>query len=155
VFPGMGVVVSVLAGGGDYRRQDRMRALLAGLGPLVRRYRGDAHVFSESLVYFRSPHPDRSWATAAGAVLDTAALAVSTVDAVRQPAAELRIRSGYVALRRIGDFFGMPYDPAPSRMPRSLSTGRHWSGHDLPRHDPRDSSKQKAGIMTTALIVRT
>ncbi|MEV0055919.1 hypothetical protein AB0H34_36165 [Saccharopolyspora shandongensis] len=74
----------------------------------------ETHTTSPSLVHFRSPQPDRSWITAAGAVLDTAALILSTVDVPRQPAAELCIRSGYVALRRIGDFFGMPYDPDPA-----------------------------------------
>ncbi|MDA3625697.1 hypothetical protein OU415_09635 [Saccharopolyspora sp. WRP15-2] len=73
----------------------------------------ETHTSSPGLVYFRSPHPDRSWVTAAGAVLDTAALIESTVDISRQPAAEMCIRSGYVALRRIGDFFGLPYAPDP------------------------------------------
>ncbi|MGW5649006.1 hypothetical protein ACWEV3_15975 [Saccharopolyspora sp. NPDC003752] len=74
----------------------------------------ETHTSSPSLVYFRSPQPDRSWVTAAGAVLDAAALFVSTVDVPRQPTAELCIRSGYLALRRIGDFFDMSYDPDPS-----------------------------------------
>src|SRR5439155_16865036 len=40
----------------------------------------------------------------------------STVDVPRSAAAELCIRSGYVCLRRIGDFYGIPYDrdPGPS-----------------------------------------
>jgi hypothetical protein len=74
----------------------------------------ETHTSASSLVYFRSPQPDRSWVTAAGAVLDAAALLASTLDVPRQPAAELCIRSGYLALRRIGDFFVMPYDPDPS-----------------------------------------
>ncbi|MGW1682650.1 hypothetical protein [Saccharopolyspora sp. NPDC002376] len=73
----------------------------------------ETHTSSPTLVHFRSPQPDRSWVTAAGAVLDTAALIDSTVDVPCQPPAELCIRSGYLALRRIGDFFGMPYDPDP------------------------------------------
>ena len=32
---------------------------------------------------------------------------------VRSPGAELCIRAGYVALRRIADFFGLRYDPDP------------------------------------------
>jgi hypothetical protein len=31
-----------------------------------------------------------------------------------QPSAALCIRSGYLALRNIGDFFAMPYDPDPA-----------------------------------------
>jgi hypothetical protein len=74
----------------------------------------ETHSSSPSLVFFRSPQPDRSWVTAAGAVLDAAALTISALDIPRQPAAELCIRAGYLALRRIGDFFVMPYDPRPS-----------------------------------------
>jgi hypothetical protein len=74
----------------------------------------ETHSSSPSLVFFRSPQPDRSWVTAAGAVLDAAALTTSALDIPRQPAAELCIRAGYVALRRIGDFFVMPYDPHPA-----------------------------------------
>jgi hypothetical protein len=74
----------------------------------------ETHSSSPSLVFFRSPQPDRSWVTAAGAVLDAAALTTSALDIPRQPPAELCIRAGYLALRRIGDFFVMPYDPHPS-----------------------------------------
>lgn len=74
----------------------------------------ETHCSTPSLVHFRSPQPDRSWVTATGAVLDSAALVASTFDLPRQPNAELCIRAGYLALRRIGDFFGMPYDPDPS-----------------------------------------
>ena len=73
----------------------------------------ETHSSNPSLVYFRSPQPDRSWVTAAGAVLDAAALAASTLAVPRQPSAALCIRAGYLALRRVGDFFLMPYDPDP------------------------------------------
>jgi hypothetical protein len=53
----------------------------------------ETHMSTPSLVYFRSPQPGRSWVTAAGAVLG--------------------IRAGYIALRRISDFYGLPYDPNP------------------------------------------
>ena len=67
------------------------------------------------LVFFRSPAPERSWVNAAGAILDSAALVLSAIDTRGnpQPGAKLCIRSGYLALRRIGHYFGMPYDPAP------------------------------------------
>lgn len=51
--------------------------------------------------------------TAAGAVLDGAALRASTVDGPREPEADLCIRAGYVALRRLADFFQIAYDPDP------------------------------------------
>ena len=76
----------------------------------------ETHTSLAVLVFFRSPQPDRSWVTAAGAVLDSAAMVNSTVDVPWSPQAGLCVRSGYVALRAIGDFFDVPYDrdPAPS-----------------------------------------
>jgi hypothetical protein len=74
----------------------------------------ETHTTAPSLVFFRSPQPSRSWITAAGAVLDAAALVASALDVPRRPAAELCIRAGYLALRRIGDYFVMPYDPDPA-----------------------------------------
>lgn len=73
----------------------------------------ETHTSMALLNFFRSPDPDRSWITAAGAVLDSAALLSSTVDTPRQPMAALCIRSGYGALRAIADFFGIPHDPDP------------------------------------------
>jgi len=73
----------------------------------------ETHTSFASLVWFRSPQPDHSWITAAGAVLDAAALSASTV-AGRDPDAGLCIRSGYLALRRIADYFAIPYDPEPA-----------------------------------------
>lgn len=73
----------------------------------------ETHCTNPSLVFFRSPQPDRSWVTASGAVLDAAALAASTLDLGHQPEAELCIRAGYLSLRRIADFYVMPYDPEP------------------------------------------
>jgi hypothetical protein len=68
-----------------------------------------------ALVFFRSPQPDHSWVTASGAVLDAASLVSSTVDVPRNVQAEFCIRAGYLALRRIADFFGIPYDPDPKK----------------------------------------
>lgn len=73
----------------------------------------ETHTTFPVLAFFRSPQPEHSWVTAAGAVLDGAALRASTVEAERDPQAELCIRSGYIALRRIADYFGIPYDPDP------------------------------------------
>lgn len=76
----------------------------------------ESHTSLAALVYFRSSHPDRSWVTASGTILDAASLYASTIDAPRSPEAELCIRAGFVALRRICDFFGIRYDadPAPT-----------------------------------------
>jgi hypothetical protein len=75
----------------------------------------ETHTTAPSLVFFRSPRPERSWITAAGAVLDGASLTLSSVRLDGpMPQAALCIRSGYLALRSIADFFGIPYDPQPS-----------------------------------------
>jgi hypothetical protein len=66
------------------------------------------------LSFFRSPHPNQSWITAAGAVLDGASLYVSSVDVARTPDPEFMIRAGYLALRHIAAFFSIPYHPDPS-----------------------------------------
>ena len=52
--------------------------------------------------------------TAAGAVLDAASLAAAALDLPRDPQQDLCIRAGYLALRRIGDFFGIQYNAHPS-----------------------------------------
>jgi hypothetical protein len=73
----------------------------------------ESHTSLAALVFFRSPHPDHSWVTAAGAVLDAAALLRSTVAVPRDAQADLCIRAGYLALRRIADFFGFRYNANP------------------------------------------
>jgi len=73
----------------------------------------ETHTSLSALVFFRSPQGDRSWITAAGAVLDAASLAASTLDIPRDVQADLCIRSGYLALRRIADFLQIPYDAEP------------------------------------------
>ncbi len=74
----------------------------------------ETHTSQPSLVFFRSPQPGRSWITAAGAVLDAAALMASTVDTAPVPQAQLCLRAGYLSLRRIAGYFSIPHDPNPS-----------------------------------------
>jgi hypothetical protein len=74
----------------------------------------ESHTSFPALTFFRSPQPDHSWITAAGAVLDSAALAVTTIDIPHDVQADLCIRAGYLALRRISAYFAIPYNPAPS-----------------------------------------
>jgi hypothetical protein len=75
----------------------------------------ESHTSLPVLTFFRSPQPDHSWITAAGAVLDGASLMASTVDVPRDVQAEFCIRAGYLALRRIADFFRIPYDAEPKQ----------------------------------------
>ena len=74
----------------------------------------ESHTSFASVVFFRSPQSDRSWVTAAGTVLDAAAITASTLDMPRNPQAELTIRAGYLALRRICDFFNIEYNNHPN-----------------------------------------
>jgi hypothetical protein len=73
----------------------------------------ETHTSLAALVFFRSPEPHRSWITAAGAVLDAAAITAAALDIPRDPQTDLCIRAGYLALRRICDFFRIPYNAAP------------------------------------------
>jgi len=76
----------------------------------------ETHVSFPALVFFRSPLPEQSWVTAAGVVLDTAALAASTLDRPNDPAAQLMLRSGWLALRRVAAYFRLAHavDPNPT-----------------------------------------
>ncbi len=76
----------------------------------------ETHTSLSLLVFLRSPEPNRSWVTAAGAALDAAALHLSTIDVPREPQAALLIRAGYLALRPVAEFFGtvVDHDPDPT-----------------------------------------
>ncbi len=86
----------------------------------------ESHTSLAALPFFRSPQPDRSWITSAGAILDAAALLASTVEGERQPAAELCIRAGYLSLRRIADHFDLPYPHDPVRGDPILVEREEW-----------------------------
>ena len=84
----------------------------------------ETHSSLPALVFFRSPQPDHNWVTAAGAVLDSAALTLSTVDWPRDVQAEFCLRAGYLCLRRIAGFFKVAFDPDPTPDdPISVSRG--------------------------------
>jgi hypothetical protein len=76
----------------------------------------ETHTSFPPLVFFRSGHPDESWVTSAGAILDAASLYVSSVDVPRTPEPEFMIRAGFLCLRHIAAFFWIPVpdDPAPT-----------------------------------------
>lgn len=74
----------------------------------------ESHTSFPILAFFRSPQPQRSWVTASGTVLDAASLFVSTVDGVSVGPAGVCIRSGFLSLRRLADFFGIEFDPDPA-----------------------------------------
>lgn len=74
----------------------------------------ESHTALAALVFFRSPKPNQSWITAAGTVLDGAAIYASSVDMPPNPQAQLCIRAGYLALRSIADFYRLEYNDAPA-----------------------------------------
>lgn len=82
----------------------------------------ESHMTFPILAFFRSPQPQRSWVTASGTVLDAGALYASCLEGVRVGPAGVCIRSGFLALRNLADFFGIEFDPDPdSDDPISIS----------------------------------
>lgn len=82
----------------------------------------ESHTSLSPLVFFRSPQAQRSWITAAGNVMDSAAFILSAVDVPFNPQAAFCIRAGFLALRQIADFFGLPHESnPPPDMPISIS----------------------------------
>lgn len=63
--------------------------------------------------FFRSPKPEQHWVTAAGVILDAAAIVASSMEIERPYQSGLTIRAGFVCLRTIADGFGLEYDPDP------------------------------------------
>jgi len=66
---------------------------------------GETHTSEPSLNFFRSPRPNRSWLTAATAILDAAALRNVLVAAPFSVRAEMTHRAGVEALVSIAHFF--------------------------------------------------
>jgi hypothetical protein len=74
----------------------------------------ETHTSFPILAFFRSPQPDQSWITAAGTLLDGAALWVSVVQHPRDPDAQLCLRAGFQTLRRIAGSFKIVFDDDPA-----------------------------------------
>jgi hypothetical protein len=74
----------------------------------------ETHTSLNVLVHYRSQQPDHSWVNAAGAMMDAAAIVRSSVDVPLDVRADLMIRAGYLAMRRIADFFRIAYQSAPA-----------------------------------------
>jgi hypothetical protein len=73
----------------------------------------ETHTSLAVLTFFRSPRPQRSWITSAGAVLDGASLVLSSIDQPFQPEAGACIRGGTFALRAVAEIFDIPFDADP------------------------------------------
>jgi len=73
----------------------------------------ESHTTLPALVFFRSPRGENSWVTAAGTVLDAAAITLSAIDIPFEPSAALCSRSGFLAFRRIANYFDIPNPQDP------------------------------------------
>lgn len=73
----------------------------------------ETHTSLAALAFFRSPRSDRHWVTAAGTVLDAAALHTAALDVPHDVQADLCIRAGFLALRHIAELYHIPYNPNP------------------------------------------
>lgn len=73
----------------------------------------ESHSTYPVLLFFRSPHPLRSWLTAVLAVLDSAALYSALAPSQAPSQARLCLRMGFTTLRTLADALELPYDPDP------------------------------------------
>jgi len=113
----------------------------------------ESHSVLPALVFFRSPRPNHSWVVAAGAVLDSAALTLSAVDIPYDSSAALCIRSGYLALSQIVEYFDISYpkDPHFPETPISITREEFDAALDrlaaqgIPIHADRDRIWQDFG----------
>jgi len=76
---------------------------------------GETHTTLVILNYYRSPSPKQTWIGSAASVLDAAALYNAAVDVKPSATAGLCIRAGWLTLRRIADYFKIPYPTHPTR----------------------------------------
>src|SRR5215510_1046992 len=73
----------------------------------------ESHTTLPALIFFRSPRPENSWVTGAGAVLDAAAITLSAVEIPYETSAALCVRAGFLAFRRIANYFDIPNPQDP------------------------------------------
>jgi hypothetical protein len=73
----------------------------------------ESHANYQVLVWFRSPHPYRSWTVALLAVLDSAALYLALNPAEAPTEARLLLRMGFTGLRDIAGSLKIDFDPDP------------------------------------------
>ena len=73
----------------------------------------ESHTTYTVLIWFRSPHPLRSWVVGLLSTLDSAAMFHALVPSKAPPEARLFLRMGFTCLRSIADVLAIPYDPDP------------------------------------------
>ncbi len=85
----------------------------------------ESHTTLPALIFFRSPRAENSWVTAAGTVLDAAAITLSAVEIPYEVSAALCIRGGFLAFRRIADYFDIPNPQDPHYPATPICIERH------------------------------
>jgi hypothetical protein len=85
----------------------------------------ESHTTLPALIFFRSPRAENSWVTAAGAVLDAAAITLSTIEIPYEISAALCIRAGFIAFRRIANYFDIPSPQDPHYPATPICIERH------------------------------
>ena len=73
----------------------------------------ETHTNYPMLIYFRSPHPLRSWLLGLLAVMDAAAMHLALCPTTAPTQARLCLRMGFLCLRDIAAFLGIAFDPDP------------------------------------------
>jgi hypothetical protein len=73
----------------------------------------ESHANYTVLIWFRSPHPYRSWVLALLSVMDSAALYNALNPSSAPSEARMAIRMGFTSLRDIAAAIGIPFDPDP------------------------------------------
>lgn len=73
----------------------------------------ESHTNYPVLIFFRSPHPLRSWVLGLLAVMDSAALYLAFCPTMAPTEARLCLRMGFLAFRDVAAFLEIPYDPDP------------------------------------------
>ena len=73
----------------------------------------ESHTNYPVLIFFRSPHPLRSWILGLLAVMDSAALYLAFCPKTAPTEARLCLRMGFLALRDVATFLEIEYDPDP------------------------------------------
>ena len=93
--------------------------MVQNLGSLYQRWEewaadvAETHASYPVLIWFRSPHPYRSWVIGLLAVMDAAAIQLATQPLVAPSEARAFLRMGYMCLRDIARVVGVIYDPDP------------------------------------------
>lgn len=72
---------------------------------------GESHTTFPQLGFYRSPHPRNHWVLSAEAVLDGAALFMTTCDVADRSRSEMCVDAGVNALVAIAQFLGIPRHP--------------------------------------------